>query len=815
MFDTKYLQASRRFLLLALKRLGLLDAYYDPLQNQKLQLKFFLFLYFAANLIAFFIYPSTFLICWILINILVYFVVFNNFFESWLYRRKNLRFNEPNQQRTFFEGRENPVERTKEKPKQKASKTKKEPKESYEVCEENRSMKKLPTQYYKEFSPHSNRLQTMKGLNISKFSPSKDGEPVENGYFQEETPRAFPKPEGGRRLDRIMENQSESDVSILQEPSSPEIKIREIYNDERILQEKRRKMMKGYDKLVESIRPTPTPQTQPQQAPKTQPAAPLSGLTTGTGTTPAQGGGLFGKPTTTTEATKPATGGMFSSDQKPAQPQPTTTGGLNLGGGTTTPTTGGLFGGQKPPAPAENKPTGGGLFGNVQAGAGAGTQQKTDSTFGNIKIGGGTTTTPAAPAIGGGLFGGMTASKPAIGTGTIPTEKSATTAAPENKSIFNIGGGAPSTSGISGTTGTTTAPQGTGGTSFALASGDSATQMYVTSFKEKMKAVQKIDTLIQEQMAADQVTKVERITLLRPVLDEIKPRLNTQLSNELYSILESALAIVPKFEENANNKVVYYGTLYYIVDNILKNAESYYEKGQKLSIYYRIALLLILNNNVPGTVEYTLFRIAQEIPVLSGVIPQRTAGMSDADFWKLQGFRLGSNGLREPYKDFDKRVNAATYIFFMLTTLTLEDILAEASPEEKNRVAQFSNVFKSKLNYSWMYWNFIKFYSKVPVALNTPHILIGFYQASAYEFRRHSRQVIKLMQIIWNKMVPELEKFGETIQNRTEKNDFKENKMIYLKLKLGQFAQGNLAQMNILTPVEESKAGEVVLAEDA
>jgi len=445
--------------------------------------------------------------------------------------------------------------------------------------------------------------------------------------------------------------------------------------------------------------------------------------------------------------------------------------------------------GNKTPAapiqtPTENKPLGGGLLGNTQIGGQQKTETKPSGIFGNISI---PNTNP--PATTGGLFAGAKAGTPA------PTGTEAT------KPIFNMN------------TTTQAQPQ-TQATAQAQVGGDNVSQMYMTSFKEKMAIAQKIDRMIQDQMTADQVTKVERIQVLRPVLDEIKPRMNTQLSNELYSILESALAIVPKFEENVNNKIVYYGVLYYIVDNIIKNAESYYEKGQKLSIYYRIALLLILNNKVPGTVEYTLFKIAQDIPVLGGVLPQRTAGMSDADYWKLLGFKLGSNGLREPYKDFDKRLNASTYIFFMLQTLTLEDILAEASPEERNRVAQFSSVFKSKLNYSWMYWNFIKFYVKVPVQLNTPHILIGFYQASAYEFRRHSNQVIKLMKILGTKMIPELERLGEQLDNRTEKNDFKENKMIYLKHKLSQFAQGNLSQMSIMTPVEESKAGEVILADD-
>jgi len=143
-------------------------------------------------------------------------------------------------------------------------------------------------------------------------------------------------------------------------------------------------------------------------------------------------------------------------------------------------------------------------------------------------------------------------------------------------------------------------------------------------------------------------------------------------------------------------------------------------------------------------------------------------------------------------------------------------VLIDSPSDEKTPelMQTASKVLQSKLSYEWMYWSFIKFYIKVPVELNTVHILIGFYYASAYEIRRKPQQTVQLMKLIFMKMIPQLEKYGVTIKEGTERNDFVDNKLVFLKPKLKKFYDNDRNGMKILTPVEEALSEQITINED-
>jgi len=824
------------FILDEIQRLfGLSPRYTDPSRIYQNQLRLLFTIYLFANIITWYWLQSTAFVYWILLNIFVFLLFYTDFFEGKFRKHRNRKSERRDNDKTFFEDITKSIGKIANGKQEKPKEVKKEAKEVYELKrEDTKSLKKLQTQYFKEFSPHSNRLQALNGaVPVSTFSPYLD-EPLEKEieYTKEENIR--PLAHLGRKnkvLSKISEAKSESSESVSEElekekPVSPLIKVREIKSEYRQMQQRQKEMVAQYeDFLLKSAEDFKKQQQQkqkessllnnknPSSPTKTstlEKSAETSNATTGksvlgglSGTTP-----LTNTQNLSSQSQKPLIGG--DTQAKPSETAPKTS---MFGGATTGPETakpqGGLF--NSGSSLTSGGTTGGGLLSKpVEQKA---ETKPTGGLFGNM----------TAPATGG-LFGAGTG-------GGLLNKSTATTSTQENKPLLSSGTSGATSVFDSTKLGIQTNPSGsiasqiskplqtggsTNGQDSVSQSVKNSDQTYRDYFKSKGKIVEEIENLIKNEMAKADVSKVERIPALRPIIDEVRPRLNAQLTNQLDSILESASIILTKFNENANNKVIYYGLIYYITDNILKNCEGYYEKAQKLSIFYRIALILILNNQVPGIVEYMILKIAQEVPVLGGVEPKKAPGMSDTEFLKLKGYKFLSEGTREPYKEYDKRMNALPYFFFMLLTLRLEDVLEDTPDEEKSpelmRTAM--KVLRSKLSYEWMYWSFIKFYVKLPVELNSVHILIGFYYSSAFTIKKQPAQVCQLMKLLWSKMIPQLEKLGPNIQGSAEKNDFIENKMVFLKGKLKKFHENDRNGMQILNPIQEAKLDELKVEED-
>ena len=838
------------FFLEDLQRLfGLSAKYTDPSRVYRNQLRFFFAIYLFANLFTWFWFPFTAFIYWIFINFFVFLLFYTDFFDGRFRKRKGRKFDRGEANKTFFENVGNSIDQIVNGVKPKTKEVKKEPKEVYELKrEDTKSLRKLPTKYFKEFSPHSNRLQALNGaVPVSTFSPFDEPLEKEIEYTKEESIR--PMPSLGRKskiLSKISEAKSESSASsINEEPEeeqaiSPPIKVREIKSEYKLMQQRQKEMVAQYENfLTKSAEDFKKLEKQKENTSilsnKKTPASP--GKTTPIGKAPGETSATDGKsllnlgagvqkPTTSpllsSQGTKPLINDAQTKPQSDATQKPSFFGGDTAKPQVETVQKSSLFGGDTA------KPSGGlfGTSGGLTADSKSALNLKPAETKTETKPGGLFGTSGTTPSTGG-IFGGMGASL------TKPTSQT-TTAPQENKpllsggittgvsSVFDTSKLAPQTATTGGLT-SQIKPAQTGQATVSTSAQESvyqsvanSDQTYKEYFKTKGKIVEEIEKLIKDEMAKADVSKVERIPVLRPVIDEVRPRLNTQLTNQLDSILESASVILTKFNENTNNKVVYYGLIYYISDNILKNCEGYFEKGQKLSIYYRVALILILNNQVPGIVEYMILKIAQEIPVLGGVEPKRAPGMSDSDYLKLKGYKFLNEGTREPYKEYDKRMNAYSYFFFMLLTLRLEDVLEDSPDEEKTQdiMRTATKVLRSKLSYDWMYWSFIKFFIKLPLELNAIHILIGFYYSSAYEIKKQPQQVTQLMKLLYTRMVLQLERFGATIQNITERNDFLENKLIFLRSKLKKFHDNDRNGMVILTPIQEAKSEEVKVEDD-
>ena len=351
------------------------------------------------------------------------------------------------------------------------------------------------------------------------------------------------------------------------------------------------------------------------------------------------------------------------------------------------------------------------------------------------------------------------------------------------------------------------------GPSTAASEGVSAD--YLNFISKHSKVVDEIGRMIKDEMTRANVEKIERVPGLRNVLEEVRPVLNTKLTNELSSVLRSADIIISKFTQYQGDQMAYYGLLEYIVENIMKGVTVYYRKGQKLTIYFRIILLLILNNRINGLMEFILLKIASEILVLKGVEVKRTQGMSQEEFMKLKGYKY-EDGERESYDEYSMRMEAYSYLFFMLLTLKLEDAVQDAPDEEKDRdTMQIASVaMKTKTNYDWIYWAFIKFFIKMPVELKTAHILLGFYYSSTYVMRKQTAQVARLMEILYEKMIPKMERFGAGLTSASEKGDFVENKLRFLKGKLKKFHDRDPDGRIIPTPIEEAKKERVQVQDE-
>ena len=403
---------------------------------------------------------------------------------------------------------------------------------------------------------------------------------------------------------------------------------------------------------------------------------------------------------------------------------------------------------------------------------------------GQPKQSGGLFAAPQATQPTGGLF-----AQPAVNAGPKPTVPGGLFAqappAPASSSVFSTGapaggtnllnnirmppgGSAAQPAQISAPAQSTAAPQ---GQSTAGAAGVSAE--YLNFISKHSKVVDEIGRMIKDEMTRANVEKIERIPGLRNVLEEVRPVLNTKLTNELGSVLRSADIIISKFTQYQGDQMAYYGLLEYIVENIMKGVTVYYHKGQKLTIYFRIILLLILNNRINGLMEFVLLKIASEIPALKGVEAKRLAGMSQEEFMKLKGYKY-EDGDRESYDEYSRRMEAYSYLFFMLLTLKLEDAVQDAPNEEKDRdTMQIASVaMKTKTNYDWIYWAFIKFFIKMPVELNSAHLLLGFYYSSTYVMRKQTAQVARLMEILYEKVIPKMERFGAGLTSASEKRRF-------------------------------------------
>jgi len=329
-------------------------------------------------------------------------------------------------------------------------------------------------------------------------------------------------------------------------------------------------------------------------------------------------------------------------------------------------------------------------------------------------------------------------------------------------------------------------------------------EAYRKYFKTNWKIVDEVTNLINAEMEKDQVTKIDRIESIRSVLDAVRPALNAQFGNQINSLIQSADNVITALRTNQNNKLAFYGILLYTVESCLKNSELLFGKDSRLSVYYRAALILIVNKEIPGFAEFVILRIAKEFPILAGIWPERKPGMRDEELYKARGFKY-NNGNRESFKTFFNRLDSLSFLFFLLLTVDLTDILRDTDPNEINPDLNqlIQRIFVPTGSFEWIYWAFIKHFLAAPIDLITPNILVSFYRSSAYTLRRNRDPVIKLFKIISRVMVPKLEQYGASIQDKDEKNEFVENKLRVVRTSLQKFNENNVQNMVILNPVEE------------